>query len=103
MLQGKPLSFSIVNNIIVVRRINLPPSPGFNLKLLEREDATEPGLPDVRGSVNDAISGKPLEGATVQVKGSAVSVVTNYEGEFVLKGVDSKATLDHFICRLCHR
>lgn len=91
--RGKPLSFSIVNNIIVVRRINPPPPPGFSLKLLEREDATEPELPDIRGSVNDAISGKPLEGATVQVKGSAVSVVTNFEGEFVLKGVDSKATL----------
>lgn len=89
----KPLSFSIVNNIIVVRRTQPVHIPRINLNLLENAETTEIALPDIRGSVADALSGKPLEGATVQVKGSPVSVVTNFEGEFVLKNVDSKATI----------
>lgn len=47
---------------------------------------------DVTGKVTDA-KGDPLSGATVQVKGTKKFVVTDANGQFVIKGLDNNATL----------
>lgn len=41
---------------------------------------------DITGTITDA-SGEPIIGASVQVKGTQIGAVTDFEGNFVIKGV----------------
>ena len=41
----------------------------------------------INGMVRDAETGVPVEGASVQVRGTLLSTVTNGQGQFTLAGV----------------
>jgi TonB-linked SusC/RagA family outer membrane protein len=47
----------------------------------------------VKGSVIDATTKETLPGVNVTVKGTTIGAVTNEKGEYIIKGVDSNATL----------
>lgn len=49
-------------------------------------------LAEIKGKVLDE-NGSPVEGASVSLKGSSTSVVTNKDGEFVMTTADSTGTL----------
>lgn len=76
--KDQPLTYSIVGNTIVVKLKN----PAL------RETASSlsmlPPQADIKGVITDA-EGKPLEGASVKIKGTTRGVVTNARGEFVIK------------------
>lgn len=82
--QQELLTYSLSGKIISVmeRRVNPAMMP------LKTEMATI----DVRGKVTDE-NGKPVVGASVQVKGGNKGTATDENGFFVLTGVDEKATL----------
>lgn len=71
-----PLTYTITGNMIVVRKKELPP-----LQSSDKEPAI--AVIPVRGKVLDE-DGNPLEGVSVQVKGSSTGTRTNAAGEFVL-------------------
>ncbi len=45
------------------------------------------GTGTIIGAVNDAETGVPVEGASVQVRGTLLSTVTNAQGQFIIPGV----------------
>lgn len=65
--KGKPLSFSVVNDVVVIRPESFPALPQSGEM--------------IRGVVKDT-EGLPLPGVSVVVKGSTVGVITNSRGEF---------------------
>ena len=84
-LRDKPLEYSIVEKTVVIKPIHLPET-GPDKKL------TLPPPVNVRGRiVNEA--GEPVEGVSVQVKGTGIGTKTNTNGEFSLNGIDERATL----------
>lgn len=70
-LPGKGLSFSIVNDVIVIRPLE------------KRADEQQEGKVVIKGVVKDG-DGAPLPGVTVMVSGTTVGVTTNAKGEFSL-------------------
>lgn len=81
-LAGQPFVYSIENNMIVVKQRD-PNTTSSSI-----------GPPiDISGKVTDS-EGKPLFGATVKVKGRKLSVTTDINGVFVVKGVDEDAILE---------
>jgi TonB-linked SusC/RagA family outer membrane protein len=81
--ENQNLTFKIIEKTVLVKRKEI----GFLDKVANYLNAI-----DVKGKVLDE-DGKPLPGATVQVKNTTKTVLTNDKGEFELKGVDEKATL----------
>jgi TonB-linked SusC/RagA family outer membrane protein len=68
-----------------------------NLITITPKKSLQPAKPagyfaDVKGKVTSA-TGETLPGATVKVKGTTKTAVTNIKGEFELKGVDGDAVL----------
>ena len=49
--------------------------------------------PDIKGRVTDATSGKPLSGATIAVKNTKKTTVSDADGNFSISGVDGKSVL----------
>lgn len=70
-LPRKGLSFSIVNDVIVIRPLE------------KRADEQQEGKVVIKGVVKDG-DGAPLPGVTVMVSGTTVGVTTNAKGEFSL-------------------
>lgn len=70
-LPGKGLSFSVVNDVIVIRPLE------------KRADEQQEGKVVIKGVVKDG-DGAPLPGVTVMVAGTTVGVTTNAKGEFSL-------------------
>lgn len=80
---GQPLTYNIVDKVIVINAA--------------KQDAplSSPPLPapvDVQGIVTDE-SGKPLEGASVQIKGTSRGTYSDASGRFTLKDVTPDAVL----------
>ena len=91
LLQGQPFEYTIQGKTIFLS----PASPITKpvAAAVEQETQSPPPLVDVKGRVVDE-GGKPVAGASVQVKGDKTrGVSTNGEGYFELKGLDEKATL----------
>lgn len=84
ILIGEPVTFDIQGNTIVITKA-APPTPSEN-------SAAAPPPGDIHGRVVDSL-GNPLVGASVFVKGSKKGTSTDTQGNFDLKGVDSKAIL----------
>jgi len=49
--------------------------------------------PDIKGRITDATSGKPLSGATIAVKNTKKTTVSDADGNFSISGVDGKSVL----------
>jgi len=82
--RDQPLSYTITENHVIIRKKNevtSPPSPG-----------KEPAVSEVKGRVVNE-KGQPVEGVTVTVKGAKMMTTTNVSGEFHLTGVPENATL----------
>lgn len=77
--RDQPLTYSIVDNVIVVTAKQ--PAPFNPLTLLQ-----------VKGKVTDE-KGNGLPGAIVRIKGSTAVTTTNSNGEFVFKEADNRAVL----------
>jgi len=82
-LENQDLSFKIIENTVLLKK----KEAGFMDKVINYFNAM-----DVRGKVQDE-DGLPLPGATVMVKNTKKTVLTNISGEFELKGIDEKAIL----------
>ena len=83
VLTGKPVTYVVQDEMIVIRR----EEPSF------REPVVRNTAPiDVSGRVLDE-NNVPLVGATVKVKGTSRTALTNNKGEFIFKNVDDKAVL----------
>ncbi|WP_165813938.1 TonB-dependent receptor [Terrimonas sp.] len=85
--KGQPLTYTIIKTAVVIR-------------LLEKKEVLDqtgdsldaPPPIDIKGRVTDA-EGKPLEGVSVTVKGSAWGTKTDASGYFVLNGIEEKNVL----------
>jgi TonB-linked SusC/RagA family outer membrane protein len=83
-LQGQELTYHIVENLVIIRP-----------KLSATGESQPPVLSpptDIHGRITDSL-GNPLAGASVTVKGSKKGTSTDAQGNFDLKGLDSKATI----------
>lgn len=60
---------------------------GGALLLVASTVAAQGGTATLNGAVRDAKTGAPVEGASVQVRGTLLTTVTNGEGQFTIAGV----------------
>lgn len=60
---------------------------GGALLLVASTVAAQGGTATLNGAVRDAETGAPVEGASVQVRGTLLTTVTNGEGQFTIAGV----------------
>lgn len=81
-LKNQPLAYFIKDKTIVLRERD-----PILIKPISLVTAI-----DVKGTVLDE-TGKPLSGASVKVKGTTKTVITDANGSFLLKGVDEDALL----------
>jgi TonB-linked SusC/RagA family outer membrane protein len=86
LFQDQPLSFTIIEKIVVVR--------AKSEKKINQEHGSLPPLDaiDVRGRVLNE-TGDAVAGVSVQVKGTKTGTSTDGEGDFALTKVDPNATL----------
>jgi len=89
ILKDQGLDYSLVNNTIVIKVKETTSSQETN----PNDASTTLSTIDVSGKVTDT-DGKPLEGATVSVKGTKVATKTDAGGVFILKGIDDDANLE---------
>lgn len=84
VLKGLPLKYSIQGRTVFITKVpNVIPSAESSVAL--------PPI-DVQGRTVNT-QGEPLVGVTVTIKGSNRGTSTDTKGEFVLRGVDERATL----------
>jgi len=82
--EGQPFSYTLENKTIVVKK---------NIEAPEEKNNTMPAIPiEITGKITDE-TGQALPGATVTVKGTSNSTVTDAKGNFTLKHVDNNAVL----------
>ncbi len=90
LFQQQPLDYQMVDDYVIIRA-GKPAVP-----VMDKEEAAiqpAPTLIDIKGRVVDE-EGKPVAGASVQVKGAAgKGVSTNTDGYFELKGLDENVVL----------
>ncbi len=79
--QDQPLTYSITDKVIVVKR-----KPALSTPV------STPPEREIKGKIVNE-KGEPLPGVTVQVKGTARGVVTNAEGEYTITVSDENAVL----------
>ncbi|WEK20571.1 MAG: SusC/RagA family TonB-linked outer membrane protein [Candidatus Pedobacter colombiensis] len=82
-LANQSLTFKIIENTILLKK----KEDGLFDKVANYLSAI-----DLSGKILDE-DGKPLPGATIRVKNTTRTVLTNERGEFELKGIDDKAIL----------
>lgn len=74
-LVNQPLAFSIVDKTVVIT-----PAPRVHPPALSSGPPSTP----IHGTVTDSVSGRPLVGVTIQVRGSGTGTVTGDRGQFAL-------------------
>lgn len=84
VLTSSSLTYTIEGKIVTIRKQSYPTLMDKIISVFERID--------VRGRIVDE-QGKPLPGASIFVKESAVRTTTNENGEFILNNVDENATI----------
>lgn len=83
--RGQPLTYEIQERIVVVKLLSLTQ---------QKDEPSKNGPPGViRGRIVDSV-GSPLEGASVQVKGTKVSVETDRNGNFEIKSIEEGSVLE---------
>ncbi|TAM94500.1 MAG: SusC/RagA family TonB-linked outer membrane protein [Chitinophagaceae bacterium] len=81
--EGQPLTYSILNNTIIVRHRN--------------QMAPLVALTSINGIVADSATGKPLAGVTIQVKGNTMGTVTDASGHFSLRVPDNAVLIISYL------
>jgi TonB-linked SusC/RagA family outer membrane protein len=89
VLDGKNMSYQIVDRYIVVRPVNDSFGDEILASVREMNSAQQR---TVSGTVTDE-SGEPLPGVTVVVKGTTQGTVTNADGNYSLTNIPEDATL----------
>ncbi len=89
VLKDKDLEYTIENKTIVISLKAKKQSAPIYPELGQRAQVS---IIEIRGRVTDE-NGKPVVGASVQVRGTNKGTTTNENGEYILYGVDEKATL----------
>lgn len=84
----QPLKYSVQGNTIFITKAAAPAIPATDDRFIEKAPANI----DVSGRVANE-NGEPLQGATVKIKGSTISTVTNNQGRFTLNNVPEQAVL----------
>lgn len=81
--RDQSLSYEIVDKTVVVK------------KKQSEYPKLPPVAPDgpIRGTINDAKTGLPIEGVTITVKGTTIATKTNSRGEFTLIAPDNSSSL----------
>jgi TonB-dependent starch-binding outer membrane protein SusC len=85
---NQPLSYTILNKMVIIKDKQESP----------KENATDdqPSIPatvDISGKITNE-EGRPLQGASIKLKGTDKGTTTNSSGIFILKGVDENAILE---------
>lgn len=83
IFEGQALTYSIEHKSVVVSK----KAPSLTERTAARLAI------DIKGVVLDKVSGGPLAGASIKVKGSNIATITNSLGEFSLPAVDEKAII----------
>lgn len=83
IFEDMQLTYELQNKVIVIRQ--------KELSVFDRLKAILARI-DINGNVIDE-TGRPLPGATIKLKDGSQATVTDVKGQFMLKGVDDKATL----------
>jgi len=86
-LKGKGLTYTIVDRTIVIKVVEK------SVATVDAQIDEMSATIDMSGKVTDT-EGKPLEGASVTVKGTKIATRTDASGVFILKGIDEEATLE---------
>lgn len=87
IFKNYPLTYSIVGNVIVIRKKENRQNPLSAL----------PDLKEVQGTVVDVATGTPLIGVTIRVKGSTMGTTTDADGHFILEVPDNSVLEVSFI------
>jgi len=82
--ENQSLAYEIENKTIIVRETRKP---------FAENNKDVPSRVDIRGRVIDS-GGKPLPGASVKVKSTGKTVITDTDGNFQLKAIDEGAILE---------
>ncbi len=85
--KGQPLTYSIVNELIVVRE-KIENDNGKEKNIFVQKSA----LIDIKGRVTNE-TGEPLAGVTITIKGSRMATVSNSNGEFTVSNINNDAVL----------
>lgn len=83
LFTNQDLTFEIEDKTVVIKE----KKPSLFNRILDAIKAI-----DIRGKVLDE-TGKPLPGAVIKVKGTGISLITNNDGEFVIRDINSKTVL----------
>ncbi|MFY0256448.1 TonB-dependent receptor [Chitinophaga sp. 30R24] len=81
----QPLTYRIINKTIVVER------------KVDLVSATSPVVTEVSGNVTDLATGKPLQGVTVQIKGTTQGAITDENGHFKLTVPDGAVLIISYL------
>lgn len=73
-LKGQPLTYTISNNTIILKTAPVV-----------KEELVQAAPIEIKGKVIDAKTKEPVVGATVVVKGTNIGIITDLNGNFVLK------------------
>jgi TonB-dependent starch-binding outer membrane protein SusC len=87
VFRDQQLKFVIENKTIIIGRKTTPQTPSSQANFSESMPPIE-----IHGHITDSL-GNPLAGASVTVKGGKRGTSTDANGDFVLHGIDDKATL----------
>ncbi len=86
---GQPLTYSILDNVVIVKRKeNFAPSATM--------EALKPAYIDISGTIIDK-DGTPLPGASVLVKGTKRSAVSDAEGRFVINAEPGEVLIIRYL------
>jgi len=83
--QNQPITYEVEDKIIILRK---------KLQPLEKNSVDK--IPDANIDVKGRVlneNGEPIEGVTVKVKGTGISIITTNNGEFELNNIDRDAIL----------
>lgn len=85
-LEGQPLEFTIADKTVFVKRIKLKNTQPDNFQMAIADPI------DVRGRVINE-EGDPVISATITIKNTTISTLTDDAGEFVLREIPSSSTI----------
>lgn len=78
--KDQPLSYRIIGKTVVIKQKEVPKKDDLPLATTAVDIDTE-----VSGTITDLVTGKPLAGATIKLKGSTISTMTDENGNFTIR------------------
>ncbi|WP_423736618.1 SusC/RagA family TonB-linked outer membrane protein [Chitinophaga caseinilytica] len=86
---GQPLTYTVLDNVVIVKRkANFAPSATMEI--------LTPAAIDISGTVTD-MDGTPLPGASIQVKGTKRTAVSDADGRFVISAASGDVLVVRYV------